>query len=98
MKGRIDLPPPEPLPYAALPSMMVVAPSLAHRKERQQPIVSGIIAGYVASASVNEREMQKIRQAGYSKRTRRLNRAARRRESREGRGQAPACRPYSHRA
>ena len=54
--GRINLPPSETLPDAALASVVIIVPALAHREKRQQPVVAGVVARHVPPASVKVRE------------------------------------------
>src|ERR1700687_2353016 len=51
VKGRVDLPRPEPLADAALISVVIVVPPLAHREDGEQPVVPGIVGREVALAS-----------------------------------------------
>jgi hypothetical protein len=56
IEGRIDFPPFEPLPHAALVGMMVVVPAFAHGEQRQQPIIARIVAGQIPLPSHHMRE------------------------------------------
>src|SRR5437867_3536989 len=56
VEGRVDLPPAEPLPHAALTGVMVVVPALPHGEQGEEPVVAGIVARDVALATVHMRE------------------------------------------
>src|SRR5918996_4390913 len=54
--GRVDFPPTEALPHAALVRMVVVVPTLPHRKQRQKPVVAGIVSRQVPLPAADMRE------------------------------------------
>ena len=51
VERRIELPPAKSLADAALECVVVVVPAFAHREDREEPVVAGMVAGDIAPPS-----------------------------------------------